>query len=261
MARLTIQFRDMFMLVMHSNGAIVLLPSDGHKASLTYEDQTVHLVQHQVNLLDAEGNVIWGHRPVQPARTHLPHMNDAFGCRTVLRSGLIGGPIPHDLNARIVLAGQGSSLDAPRAQRYAGASGVHWYFKNKTRPHWQQLTDTLIFRMPFQTDLTLRCWNASDTTDLKIPASRNASVWIENSDGTTGGPPSPDTYSLSDFAILYALVRGDCEAPEVPIGYYPGEGDFFPSGVQGIRSEEEPICGGGESDPPDPPEPPPTPTP
>ena len=265
MATLTIGFCDMFMLVMQPKGAIVLLPSKRHTAHLrvpTYPP--FELKGHQVTLVDASGNSVWGHPPAPPARKHLVHMNDAFGCKTFLKSGLIAGAVLPTFNARVILAGRGSSLEAPEARRYPGARKVVWEFHNKVKPHKQLLTDTLVFKIPLSGPLTLRCRTESETKDFAIPADQDVHVRIENNDhglGTGLPPKKHSQYPLREFEILYDLVRSDCARPPVPIGDYPGESESLasPFGPSTILSEEEPICAGGEDDPPDPPEVPPGP--
>jgi hypothetical protein len=276
MATLTINFQDMFLLVRHQKGGVVLLPSTGHRAELTAAGTTLVLDGHQINIAHADGTTIWGEPPAFPdPDAFLIDMADAFGCPTRLRSGYISStPVPAQCHARVVLAGSTAAFIATPTRRYPGARDVVWTVtRANSTTHAQKLTDFMKFEMPLTSDLLLLVskLDGRPAWRIPIPAGADYMVTITNGDDPPGPPPAPNPDSrLVEYDILYGLMKSNCAAPSAPVGNYPGETDPVQASarpvvgvgvVARVRGDGDPICGGGQGDPPEPPEDPPPPDP
>jgi hypothetical protein len=254
--KLRIEFRDMFFLIMYKNkhGAVVLLPSKGHSATVALDKQehAYGLYRTQVTIQDASGS--WFGKECQaPGKQNLVSANDIFG-RFDIPDLLIKNDdpsikdVPPALNARVFLSGgQFTELEArdPHAR-------FEWTFPKTNKK--TKLTDQLAYEVDMPDGDATMFIRYHDGRIRKIPliGGKNHTLYFWNRDIRDVGEKKnlpKKKYTLTEYETLHRLVG-------LPEGHVP-EGDY-PDGIpnQGAVSPtvEEPICGGeqGEPDPPPP---------
>jgi len=264
------------MLVRHAKGGVVLLPSQGHRAELTAGGTTLVLNGHQINLARPDGTVIWGEAPAYPdPEPYLMDMSAAFGCPARLRSGMIASaPVPAGLHARVILAGSRARFVALPTRRYPAARDVVWTVTREDgSAHEQKLTDCMTFEMPLVSDLLLLVsrLNGRPAWRIPIPAGTDYAISITNDDDPPRPSPTPNPEAtLVEYDFLYGLMRSKCGTPSAPVGDYRGDPGANPPkperpetavAVPRLWGAGDPLCAGGQGDPPDPPEDPPPPDP
>lgn len=105
-AALTITFQQMFLLVNRVNGATVLLPAQGHTATLSGAmlPEPITLSNADVRLSrDGEDQV--DGQTLRPGARYLPYLDYVFHGRIRPLPSYHLAAVPQDLNARVILSG------------------------------------------------------------------------------------------------------------------------------------------------------------
>lgn len=257
--KLRVEFRDMFFLIMYKNtrGAVVLLPSKGHSASVSLDspEYAYGLYRAQVTIRDSTGFMV-GQRCTAPAKGgHLVSANDLFG-KFEIPEVLIKNAssadknVPAALNARVILSG-GKFTDRPARDPHARFEWTFPKLKKSTK-----LSDQLSYEVDMVDGDATMFIRYHDGAIHKIPliGGIDHTLYFWNRDLREVGqkPKLPSKkYTLKEFDTLHELVG-------LPEGHLP-EGDY-PDGMRSSSTTtdtvEEPICGGEQGEPdPSPPDP------
>jgi hypothetical protein len=263
----------MFLLVNHPRGSVVLLPANGHCATLSIDGGTpVDLSGCQVNLCGADGRMAWGNPARErPGDRYLVRMDAIFQRQMDVKGALIDSPIDCcALNARVVLSA-GSWAEEPASNpMYAG---TQWTFVRPDKTTYvQTLTDRATWTMPLDQDYTLvvsQYAKGQPKVVLKqrisAASSHDLLVMNDDCDGSSKdcecGKPAPrmkpagSTFApgavLQEYTLLFELMNAGL-VPDPPYGTAAPA----PSASGVFRASDTQLCGAGQGDPPDPPDPP-----
>jgi len=242
MSELTIEFRQMFLLINRTNGATVLVPSQGHTAKLTGSIFTDVITLKQASVIVRRDKADLADKPtLRPGAKFLPYLNYVFHTPVEPLPEAKTTEIPESLNARVNLAG-GYLTELPASnEKYAD---LMWDFlkpdgKSMLR---QQLTDRLLFTLPMDEgvgyQLIVKMDGAEQTWDIPTTG---ATFVLLNDDtsaiktrGTAGKPTE-----LREYAILYNLTTASDFTTLYP---------FPTADINSVGGGTAPICGGGQGD-------------
>lgn len=274
---ITVTFRQMFLLVnfppdpklnnkMH--GAVVLLPSAGHTAVLTVDDDyAVPLARCQVTFLDAAGRRIWNLPTIPPAP--IPDSNgklvdalvksDAvFGRKmTLVDDDLIKSPkVPNAINGRVLLAGGTFTTIAGCQADWTFPPTLH-----RAAPLIQILADELVFSfdantVPAKIRLTS---HKNKSADLDLH-SHVTITNFENDSLPIPQKPQLKKYELVEYEDLQELLSLEFGENCHPSGELKAR-DMRELRGSILRMAEDPVCGGEQTTPDPPPDDPPNPPP
>jgi hypothetical protein len=263
--KLTIEFRDMFFLAHHpAKGAVVLLPrarkpmtpGSGHSAVLWIDDPkfSYGLYRAQVNIADANKQILWGSPCKRVQNSNLLSANDLFGRFSIATDLIQQIPTPRTLNARVVLGG-GTLTDKKARNRHAR---FEWNFTNRNTSQRHNLTDRLLYEVVMPAgDATLIITRDEDDFEHIPLTGEDHDLVIWNRDLRHVTEEEADLpagmYELEEYAHLHALIGKEAEKVH-PVGFYP-DGKSHDSSRTRPISNDEPICGGEEGEPDPPPEP------
>ncbi len=252
MSLLTIEFQQMFLLVNYTYGANVLLPAQGHAATLMSSLFVEPMQLKGANLLiQKDGLDLVKTTVLRPGAKYLPFLDYLFGMPVRPLPETSAADIPDTLNARVYLAG--GSLEELPAQSPA-ARDIEWSFV-KTGGEVvlkQSLTDRLLFTLPLDamSKYSLAIRTGSSQQLIEIPA-EGADFTLANLD-VPKAHATQGMHKLVEYKYLYDLTTADTLAIDYP----------YPTAYIGsLGGGDQPICGGGQGDggddPPPPPDPPP----
>lgn len=260
MSELTIEFRQMFLLVNRTNGATVLLPSQQHAAELSGSMFTAPIDLQQASVtVHQDGSELADKPTLRPGARLLPYLDYVFHTAITPLPEAKQADIPSTLNARISLAG--GYLEEQLATDRALAD-VEWTFKRPSGQSTltQKLTDRVRFTLPMtpgsKYEIVVRM--GDDVKAYPVPED-GASLSIINRDtGPKQRQPDDDgALVLREYAILYNLTSASefVTIYPFPTANVPGIGRFSQGGS---GSGADHMCGGGQTDgDEDPPPPPP----
>ena len=253
MAKLTIEFHQMFLYVTRSNAPdVVLLPSGGIKQA---HNSTVSVNGKQIPLNGADVLFAsWAYDGLLripgdasrrgPSEARLLNLRRVLGPDCWVPSGLLDEAGPRGLNARIDLPN--GTTAAPPASR-DGAQHVTWRLDGQGAGF--ELTDrlvTVVSDLPAGgLYLVIKPFGEGPQVEPMIAdGDGNYEVVIRNLDaGCTGGRVEADHYTLDEYQLLYGLTNKAGARAPVPEGDYPGDKD-----TMAIASPDPsdclPICGG-----------------
>lgn len=253
MSNLTIEFRQMFLLVNRTNGATVLVPSQNHQATLvgppTMFKEPITLTQADV-IVRRDGADLADMPTLRPGARYLPYLDYVFHATVEPLPEAKSATVPSNLNARVLLAG-GFMTELPASD--AKVADLMWDFiKPDGRVTLKQaLTDRVLFTLPLDEGVTY---------ELIVRMNGVEQSWTIPSDGAALVLLNADTmkkkaidglHRLTEYAILYNLTSASEFATLYPIPT---------AHTSGVGGGDQPICGGGQSDggddpPPGPPPP------
>lgn len=253
MSVLTIEFRQMFLLINRTNGATVLIPSKGHSAELsgTILEDIIPLKQAEVTIRRDDADLA-DLPTLRPGAKYLPYLNYVFHAPVEPLPEVKTAAVPESLNAKVNLAG-GFLTEMPASNsKYAD---VEWTFKKKggVATLKQQLTDRLLFTLPLDEGvgykLIVRSGGSEQTWD--IPSTGANFVLLNKDTGMVKTRLQNDgsEVELIEYSILYNLTSASNFTTLYP----------FPTAtINSVGGGDEPVCGGGQGDgEDDPPVPPP----
>lgn len=251
MSNLTIEFQQMFLLVNYTKGAIVMLPSQGHSATLMSSLLPEPMSLTGANLIvQRDGVDVLNAPTLRPGAGYLPFLDYVFGSAVAPLPETSASAIPTTLHVRAYLAG-GYLEELPALS--PSVRDLIWSFM-KTGGEVvleQPLTDRLLFTLPLDLDakyaLAIRTDSAQQLID--IPA-EGADFTLANLD-VPKAHANDGWHKLVEYAILYNLTTASNSVVEYP----------YPTAYVGsVGGGDQPICGGGQGDggddPPPPPQPP-----
>jgi hypothetical protein len=270
MAKLKIEFQFLFLLVNHDRGGIVALPSKHHHCTITHVEsgRPQPLAGHQVDIVEIKadgtrGSRLFGRPSDRPSDEPVVHMRNIFGTSARAKREVVAGKVDRTLmNARIVLGG-GTFTGQPASK--PAFRNTPWRFHKPNGGFLtQRLTDRLDYEVTLDDAKQYEVWftGTPRIDPMKLPSGQTNTLRVVNTDVKSSGSPQADAededYELKEFHLLYDLLV---------VG--PRPGGPFGRGEAGHRrpigprpdSVDDPICGGGQGDPPDPPADPPDPEP
>lgn len=253
MSELTIEFKQMFLLINRTNGATVLVPSQGHTAKLSGSilPDVVTLSQAEV-LVRRDGEDLADRPTLRPGAKMLPYFDYVFHAPIAPLPEQTKTLVPDTLNARVMLAG-GYLTELPASNR--AYADVEWTFirRDGRKTLTQQLTDRVLFTLPLDESvdykLIVRTNGAEQTWD--IPPEGAQFVLLNEDTGTlktrvVAGKP----VELREYAILYNLTSASefVTLYPFPTATFGGPGGQTPLGGSGAGGGDMPICGAGQGD-------------
>lgn len=251
MSELTIEFRQMFLLVNRTNGATVLVPSQNHTATLSGSifDETLVLKQADV-IVRRDGADLADLPTLRPGARWLPYLDYVFHASVTPLPEAKSAAVPSNLNARVLLAG-GFLTELPASDEKV--RDVMWDFvkPNERTTLRQTLTDRLLFTLPMDAGVKYELIVRGDGGEQSwtIPDSGAAFVLL-NSDVAPKKKALDGVHKLVEYAILYNLTSASEFATLYPIPT---------AETNSVGGGDQPICGGGQTDGDD--DPPPGPPP
>jgi hypothetical protein len=254
MSTLTIEFRQMFLLINRTNGATVLIPSQGHSAELsgTILEDIIPLKQAEVTVR-RDGADLADKPTLRPGAKFLPYLDSVFHVPVAPLPEVKTVTVPDTLNAKVNLAG-GFLTELPASQeKYAD---VMWTFRKPKGEETltQQLTDRLLFTLPLEEGvaykLIVKSGGSEQTWD--IPPTGAAFVLLNKDTGPVKTRVARDggETQLVEYSILYNLTDAKRFMTLYPIPT---------ATINSVGGGDAPICGGGQGDGDDDPPPPPPP--
>lgn len=244
MSIFTIEFQQMFLLVNRLNGASVLLPADKHTTTLSAPFVKESITLSGTDVFIREAGVDLLARPtLRPGTRYLPYLDYVFHADVVPRSSMSALVVPPALNARVLLAG-GFLTELPAEKKEF--ADVMWNF---VKPDGQvvlrqALTDRLLFTLELDEgtayELIIRQTGADPGKDtvIPIPAEGGACV-IANKDDTPKPRSADGIHRLTEYALLYNLTTASTLSTLYP---YPV------ADLGNLGGDDQPICGGGQTD-------------
>jgi hypothetical protein len=245
----TLTFQQMFLLVNRLDGATVLMPAAGHTATLAGSmfPTPVTLTGADVFLRRNQDDYI-GTPTLRPGSRYLPYLDYVFHGRIRPRSTIRSLTPPPNVHARVILSG-GYLTELPASDEQV--ANLLWNFTkaNGDVTLTQALTDRVVFTLPLQAGVsyTLVVRTAEDEQEWPIPQ-EGADLLLLNTDGAKPSRKRGDDglHTLKEYALLYNLTSAsDLQTLyPYPVAY-----------TAKLGSDDEPICGGGQTDEGDPPPP------